>query len=48
MHHYNFTLIATDVEMNSLPKGLDKNMLAEPLKGHVLGATGIVAQYKIN
>lgn len=44
-HPYVFTLIATDLEPGTLPSGLTRNELGEALKGHVLGATSLVARY---
>lgn len=43
-HHYNFTLIATDLEPG-LPAGLTREALLDKLKGHALAATGLVGRF---
>ncbi|WP_232461608.1 YbhB/YbcL family Raf kinase inhibitor-like protein [Tatumella citrea] len=48
IHNYNFTVVATNLDVHALPKGLDKNSLVAKLKGHALGSAGIVAQYNLN
>ncbi len=47
IHNYNFTVIATNLNVNALPKGLNKISLNTRLKGHTLGAAGLVAQYNL-
>ncbi|WP_067703443.1 YbhB/YbcL family Raf kinase inhibitor-like protein [Erwinia sp. ErVv1] len=44
-HHYNFTLIATDLAPDALPEGLTRDALMARLKGHVLGATGLIGRF---
>ena len=44
-HHYNFTLIATDLPVNELDQGLTREELLQRLKGHALGAAGLVGRY---
>jgi Raf kinase inhibitor-like YbhB/YbcL family protein len=43
-HHYTFTLIATALEPN-LPAGLTREALMTRLKGHALGAAGLVGRF---
>ncbi len=45
MHHYTFTLIATDVEPSELPPGLTRDELFEKLNGHTKGAAGLVGLF---
>lgn len=45
VHHYNFTLIATDLPANVLEHGLNREALLNRLKGHVLGATGLIGRF---
>ncbi len=44
-HHYSFTLIATDLPADALAQGLTREELLQRLKGHTLGATGLVGRY---
>ena len=44
-HHYNFTLIATDLPANGLEQGLTREALFARLKGHALGAAGLVGRF---
>lgn len=44
-HFYTFTLIATDLPVNSLPAGLDSHALLSHLTGHALGSAGIVGTF---
>lgn len=44
-HHYEFTLIATDLEPDALEAGLDRSGLLEALDGHAIAATSIVGRY---
>ncbi|WP_428945975.1 YbhB/YbcL family Raf kinase inhibitor-like protein [Pantoea sp. FN060301] len=44
-HHYNFTLIATDLPANVLTRGLSREELLGRLKGHALGAAGLVGRF---
>ncbi|EOC1345998.1 YbhB/YbcL family Raf kinase inhibitor-like protein [Cronobacter turicensis] len=43
-HHYTFTLIATDLPTD-LPPGLTRDELFTKLKGHALGATGLIGRF---
>ena len=45
MHHYTFTLIATDLEPGALPAGLTRDELLEKLNGHAKGAAGLVGLF---
>ena len=45
MHHYTFTLIATDLEADALPAGLTKDELVAKLQGHSKGAAGLVGLF---
>jgi Raf kinase inhibitor-like YbhB/YbcL family protein len=45
MHHYTFTLIATDLEPGDLPAGLTKDELVTKLQGHSKGAAGLVGLF---
>lgn len=45
MHHYVFTVIATDVEPGSLPAGLTMPELLDRLNGHAKGASSMVLHY---
>jgi len=45
IHHYSFTIIATDLEPGALPAGLTRDELWEKLKGHAKGATGLVGLF---
>jgi Raf kinase inhibitor-like YbhB/YbcL family protein len=45
MHHYTFTLIATDLEPGALPAGLTRDELFEKLTGHSKGAAGLVGLF---
>jgi Raf kinase inhibitor-like YbhB/YbcL family protein len=44
-HHYEFMIIATDMEPGALAAGLDKQGLIKALEGHRLGATSIIGRY---
>lgn len=44
-HHYNFTLIATDLPANGLEQGLTREALFTRLKGHTLGAAGLIGRF---
>lgn len=44
-HHYEFTLIATDLAPDALAPELDRAGLLSALDGHALGATSLVARY---
>ncbi|MEH2483103.1 Raf kinase inhibitor-like YbhB/YbcL family protein [Nitrobacteraceae bacterium AZCC 2146] len=44
-HHYNFTLIATDLDAKDLPAGLTREQLLAKLEGHAKGATGLVGLF---
>jgi len=41
LHHYIFTIIATDLEPGALPPGLTRDELWEKLKGHAKGVAGL-------
>jgi len=45
MHHYTFTLIATDLEPDALPAGLTRDELVAKLAGHSKGAAGLVGLF---
>ena len=45
MHHYTFTLIATDLDPTALKPGLTKDELFTALKGHTKGAAGLVGLF---
>jgi hypothetical protein len=45
MHHYTFTLIATDLGAKDLPPGLTKEELFPKLAGHTKGAAGLVGLF---
>jgi Raf kinase inhibitor-like YbhB/YbcL family protein len=45
-HHYNFTLIATDLDPKELPPGLTRDELLAKLVGHGKDATGMVGLFK--
>lgn len=44
-HHYNLTLIATDLAPGTLPEGLDRDGLLKALQGHALGGQSLVGLY---
>lgn len=44
-HHYTWTLIATDLQAGSLPKGLTREQLFDRLKGHSLAAAGLIGRF---
>jgi Raf kinase inhibitor-like YbhB/YbcL family protein len=46
IHHYVFTVIATDLEPGALPAGLTRDELWEKLKGYAKGAAGLVGLFK--
>jgi len=45
MHHYTFTLIATDLDPKELPAGLARDELLAKLQGHTKGAAGLVGLF---
>ena len=45
LHHYTFTLIATDLEPNALPAGLTRAELFTKLNGHTKGSAGLVGLF---
>jgi len=45
LHHYTFTLIATDLEPDALPPGLTRAELFAKLAGHSKGAAGLVGLF---
>ena len=45
MHHYTFTLIATDLEPSELPAGLTRDELFAKIAGHAKGAAGLVGLF---
>ena len=45
LHHYIFTVIATDLEPGALPAGLTRDELWEKLKGHAKGVAGLVGLF---
>jgi Raf kinase inhibitor-like YbhB/YbcL family protein len=46
VHHYAFTVIATDLAPDALPEGLTKEALIAKLNGHALAAAGMVGLYQ--
>jgi Raf kinase inhibitor-like YbhB/YbcL family protein len=46
VHHYTFTLIATDLDPKALPPGLTRDELFAKLEGHAKGAAGLVGLFK--
>jgi Raf kinase inhibitor-like YbhB/YbcL family protein len=45
LHHYTYTVIATDLEPDALPMGLDMQQLLSRLDGHAKAASSIVLLY---
>ena len=45
LHHYTFTLIATDLDPKELPAGLTRDELFLKLQGHTKGAAGLVGLF---
>jgi Raf kinase inhibitor-like YbhB/YbcL family protein len=45
LHHYTFTLIATDLEPGALPAGLTRDELLAKLNGHTKGSAGLVGLF---
>jgi Raf kinase inhibitor-like YbhB/YbcL family protein len=45
MHHYIFTVIATDLEPGALPVGLTRDELWDKLKGHAKGVAGFLGLF---
>ena len=45
MHHYTFTLIATDLEPTALEAGLTREELMPKLVGHTKGAAGLIGLF---
>lgn len=45
LHHYTFTLIATDLEPGALPAGLTQAELFAKLEGHAKGGASIVGLF---
>jgi len=45
IHHYIFTVIATDLEPGALPPALTRDELWEKLKGHAKGVAGLVGLF---
>jgi Raf kinase inhibitor-like YbhB/YbcL family protein len=46
LHHYVFTLIATDLEPGALKAGLTRDELYTAIRGHAKGGTSIVGRYR--
>jgi Raf kinase inhibitor-like YbhB/YbcL family protein len=46
VHHYTFTLIATDLDPGALPAGLTYPELMAKLDGHAKGAAGLIGLFK--
>ena len=42
MHHYTFTLIATDLEPTALKEGMTREEVIKALDGHAKSATGLI------
>jgi hypothetical protein len=45
LHHYTFTLMATDLEPGALAPGLTRDELIKALDGHVKQATGLIGTF---
>jgi hypothetical protein len=45
LHHYTFTLIATDLDPKALPPGLTRDELLAKLQGHTKGSAGLVGLF---
>ena len=45
MHHYIWTLMATDLEPKALAAGLTREEAMKALEGHVLQATGLIGTF---
>src|ERR1700692_4906308 len=45
LHHYTFTLIATDLEPTALQPGLTREELIKALDGHRKAATGLIGTF---
>jgi phosphatidylethanolamine-binding protein (PEBP) family uncharacterized protein len=45
IHHFVFTVIATDLAPDALPPGLTREELFDRLKGHAKAVAGIVGRY---
>ena len=45
LHHYTFTLIATDLEPSALAPGLTREELVKALDGHAKQATGLIGTF---
>jgi Raf kinase inhibitor-like YbhB/YbcL family protein len=45
LHHYTFTLIATDLEPAALKPGLTRDELFAALNGHAKGAAGLIGLF---
>ena len=45
LHHYTFTLIATDLEPTALQPGLTREELIKALEGHAKQATGLIGTF---
>ena len=46
LHHYVFTVIATDLEPTALKAGLTRDELYTAIRGHAKGGTSIVGRYQ--
>jgi phosphatidylethanolamine-binding protein (PEBP) family uncharacterized protein len=42
VHHYTFTLIATDLEPAALKEGMTREEVIKAVDGHAKGATGLI------
>jgi Raf kinase inhibitor-like YbhB/YbcL family protein len=45
LHHYTFTLIATDLEPSALQPGLTREELVKALEGHAKQSTGLIGTF---
>lgn len=45
LHHYVFTLFATDLEPKALKEGLTRDELVKALEGHAMAATGLFGTF---
>lgn len=47
-HHYEFMILALDIEAGDLPDGLSLNELMSAVDGRTLGATSLIGRYARN
>jgi Raf kinase inhibitor-like YbhB/YbcL family protein len=44
-HHYVFTVVATDLELQAFRPGMTRDEVYAAIKGHALGGTSIIGKY---